>query len=73
MRESYYHDGDYGYLYVVWIDSDNSGTITPGDKFKFRDYSNDNDREVRTNTDFKVQIIYKPTNAVILDLTTKVY
>ena len=73
LTESYVHGGDRGYLQVRWIDVDRSGDISPGDKFEFQDYNADNDREVKTNTDFNVQIVYKPTNAIVVDLTTKVY
>ena len=73
MVESYKHDDDWGYLKVRWIDTDRSGDISPGDIFEFKDYSADNDREVKANTDFNVKIVYKPTNTVIVDLTTKVY
>jgi len=74
MTESYEHDNHKGKLEVRWIDVDSSGDISPGDKFEFKDYDyTDDDEEVKANTDFNVQIVYKPTNAVIVDLTTRVY
>jgi len=66
-------EGNIARLQVRWIDTDGSGDISPGDVFEFQDYNNWKDREVKANTDFNVRIIYKPTNAVIVDLTTRVY
>ena len=59
-------------LRVYWYDDDNSGDITPGDRFVFREYSTSNEDEVEPNSAFNVQIVYKPAGATIVDLTTRV-
>ncbi len=63
-----------GQLLVMWLDSDNSTDISPGDRLDFYEVgAAASGSAVRPSTDFNVKVLHKATEAFIADHTIRVY
>ena len=60
------------YIDVRWDDADGSDDVSPGDVFIFKENSNNENDEVKRNSDFRVKISYKPTSTVLIDYIVNV-
>ncbi len=66
--------GSEGYLHLIWVDSDNSEDISPGDRLDFYETDGITDGQgLKSGSDFNVKILHRATEAFVADHIIRIY